>query len=993
MMKALCSFCVSLLVCGSPAAAATVTEGARPYATYPFSDPDPVANPHSRLYPYFRFDGYAAEARTQAWNVVTLENDIVRVDIFPQVGGKVWGAWVKKAPDGPASRPYLYVNDAVKFRDIALRGPWTSGGIEFNFGIVGHVPSASTPVDYLARTNGDGSVSCFLSSLELLTDTSWCVEVRLADGEACFTTRTRWYNGSGCGQPYYQWMNAAYAAGEDLDFYFPGDGYIGHPGDAHAWPRDAEGRELSRYAANAFGADKSYHVFGSDAGWYAAYWRGANLGSYHYAPYDEKLGRKIWIWSLSRKGGIWEDLLTDHGGQYVELQAGRFFNQPMDKTIYTPFKHREFTPGKTDAYTEYWGPALDIGAFSGVSRSGSVAVSGTNGTVRLTFSPSRRIKGNAFVVEGGTRREFVLDLQPLQKWQTEFTVRGDWRFVLGDGETLYSSAGSLVSRPRETKAGFNWDSAQGLCVLGEQAFLQRENAKAEGLLRKAIAADPSLAEAQVAMARLLCQLGRWSEAIPYCKGALAFDTYDGAANYYWGLAASHAGPRNDAKDGFSIAAFSAEYTSAAYVGLARLAARDGDWPEVGRCAGKALTANEDNLDAWQALLYAARESGDREVAAGKIRGLLKAWPLCHAARYEAYRAGLMDKAAFQSLIRCELPAETYLKLAESYLLLGAREDALALLEMSGKWLYEQAYLLKCMGRDGEAGARLAEADRASVAFVFPFRPFSLDAYLWANSQTHDERSAYLAALVMAYENLGGPARRMLAGVREPRDVNMLLAKAQLLGGKDAAALAGAALSRAPDSWRAVRAAMNAALDSGDNKSALGIGKAFLSRHADDYRIGLLTAKAGLRNGLYADAAAICGSLRVLPCEGAEEGHVVYRMAWMMAAVECLEKKDGAGALKAVAAARLWPENLGVGKPYDDQIDERAENFAEALALRLLGREDEAKAAFGRVKRPGGVDAGGPDDALENMAEGPGKEGPDPAFGSEEMLVRRLSRMK
>jgi hypothetical protein len=25
-------------------------------------------------------------------------------------------------------------NNVVKFRDIAMRGPWTSGGIEFNFG-------------------------------------------------------------------------------------------------------------------------------------------------------------------------------------------------------------------------------------------------------------------------------------------------------------------------------------------------------------------------------------------------------------------------------------------------------------------------------------------------------------------------------------------------------------------------------------------------------------------------------------------------------------------------------------------------------------------------------------------------------------------------------------------------------------------------------------------------------------------------------------------
>jgi hypothetical protein len=37
----------------------------------------------------------------------------------------------------------------VKFRDVAMRGPWTSGGIEANYGIIGHTPNCATPVDYV----------------------------------------------------------------------------------------------------------------------------------------------------------------------------------------------------------------------------------------------------------------------------------------------------------------------------------------------------------------------------------------------------------------------------------------------------------------------------------------------------------------------------------------------------------------------------------------------------------------------------------------------------------------------------------------------------------------------------------------------------------------------------------------------------------------------------------------------------------------------------
>lgn len=67
-------------------------------------------------------------------------------DPFPEIGGKIWGAF-----DKVSKKEFIYNNHVVKFRDIAMRGPWTSGGIEFNFGIIGHAPTTSTPVDYLTK--------------------------------------------------------------------------------------------------------------------------------------------------------------------------------------------------------------------------------------------------------------------------------------------------------------------------------------------------------------------------------------------------------------------------------------------------------------------------------------------------------------------------------------------------------------------------------------------------------------------------------------------------------------------------------------------------------------------------------------------------------------------------------------------------------------------------------------------------------------------------
>jgi len=72
-----------------------------------------------------------------------LENKYVKVSVFPEIGGKVWGAIEKST-----NNEFIYYNSVVKFRNIAMRGPWTSGGIEFNFGIIGHAPTTATPVDY-----------------------------------------------------------------------------------------------------------------------------------------------------------------------------------------------------------------------------------------------------------------------------------------------------------------------------------------------------------------------------------------------------------------------------------------------------------------------------------------------------------------------------------------------------------------------------------------------------------------------------------------------------------------------------------------------------------------------------------------------------------------------------------------------------------------------------------------------------------------------------
>ena len=345
---------LSGLACGPAwARCATATETVVNLMTYPYSDPDPVPATDKVRYPYCFFDGSTTNGTLRSWKAVVLENERIRVTVLPEIGGKVWGALDKQS-----GTEFIYFNHVVKFRNISMRGPWCSGGIEFNFGIIGHSPTTAVPVSYYVRTNADGSASCFLSDTELICGTTWQVEINLPADADCFYTRTIWFNGSNDPAPYYQWMTAAYSARGNPEFFFPGVNYIGHTGTSHAWPIDENGHDLSKYAGNAFGSAKSEHVLNGDNRMFGIWWPERNVGSIHRNHVMDKYGRKVFLWAQSRAGGMWEDLLTDTDGQYVELQSGRCFNQPYD-TYETPFKHPVFAPGATHSFDEEWGVVRD----------------------------------------------------------------------------------------------------------------------------------------------------------------------------------------------------------------------------------------------------------------------------------------------------------------------------------------------------------------------------------------------------------------------------------------------------------------------------------------------------------------------------------------------------------------------------------------------------------------------------------------------------------
>jgi hypothetical protein len=85
---------------------------------------------------------------------------------------------------------------------------------------------------------------------------------------------------------------------------------------------------------------------------------------------------------------------------------------------------------------------------------------------------------------------------------------------------------------------------------------------------------------------------------------------------------------------------------------------------------------------------------------------------------------------------------------------------------------------------------------------------------------------------------------------------------------------------------------------------------------------------------------------ILPSEGERYGRLTYRQACLMESIENFEQKKYNEAIKSLYSARLWPENLGVGKPFN--VDERIENFFEATCLAKKGKKRQAEQLFQNV---------------------------------------------
>jgi tetratricopeptide (TPR) repeat protein len=509
---------------------------------------------------------------------------------------------------------------------------------------------------------------------------------------------------------------------------------------------------------------------------------------------------------------------------------------------------------------------------------------------------------------------------------------------------------------------------EGLFLAGERLEKARDLGPALERYLACVDKEPFHVRALSRAAELYARRGEPVTALSYARRAVETSMYDPEANFVYGIIARRQGDLVDAKEALGWAARSMEYRSAAYAQMAEIALIEKDDAAALEYAGKALDSNSLNLSARELSAVALRKLGRKPAARAVLDDVLEIDPLDHLARFERCLLDGEDSAIrdFKSMIRGELPHETYLETALRYASWGADADAAALLRIAPEqpevlcWL---AWLLR-ESAPAEAEAFLDKALRMSPELVFPFREESIPVFAHAlATRPGDWKPKYYLGLLYWGKGRDDEARDLFAMCGNPDFGPFYLSRAAInrtLAPEEALKDYGRAVEIAGGDWRSWHGLIDWERTLGRTAQALEHARKATGLLPDNLPLRIDLVKTLMAADLTAEAAGVLDGVEALPFEGASEIHELFVRAHVSLGLESLRAGNWAAAIDSLEHSKLYPEKLGTGAPYEPDV--RLQDYFEMLAFRKLGdsaRADAARKAIlaYSVRNPAGTGPG------------------------------------
>jgi tetratricopeptide (TPR) repeat protein len=966
--------------------------------TYPVGPPEP--NPmfyagrqyqgaKGPVYPYPLLDRLSDVEEDRTWRALWLENEYVKLSVLPEIGGRIFSA-----VDRTNGYPFFYGQHVVKPALIGMLGAWISGGVEWN---VFHHHRASTfmPVESAIAENPDGSRTIWVGETERRHRMRWVVGITLRPGRSYVEVSVRMLNRTSLPHSILYFANPAVHADEDYQVLFPPDvawTTFHAKVDYSPWPI-ARGRfmgtdyppgtDLSWWKNHP--NPISFFVYHSDLDFFGGYDHGRHAGVAHVADHETVPGKKLWEWGNGPDGRMWDEILTDADGPYIELMAGGYSdNQPDYSWI---------APGEAKTLVHRWYPIRELEGLEAGNVEGALDVAVEGLTARIAANSTSRREGALVRLTVGDRTLFEerTTVAPDLPFVREVRLDPDVREEDLRLELLAADGGELVAArhltppttpepPRYAPPPPPKDvaSVEELVLVGrrlEQFY--NPYLEAEPYYREALRRDPGHSGAHLALGLIALRQGRNNDAERHLAQAVARLTANhtrarsGEAQYLHGLALVALGRDVAARDELAAAAWDPAFTGPAALAEARLESSHGRTQRALDLLERARTADPGSTASLALEAALLRHTGRAEAAfraASAALALDPLDPLAARERVLAREGGAHadpDPALdpTESAARRALGEDVYaLEAAHDYAAAGLNEDALGVLEArlpAGELdatadpiiAYTIGALHERRGELDEARTWYRRGRELPSDYCFPFRLETIAVLERAMAADPGDARApyYLGNLLYDLQ-----PERAVAEWEKARALDPGFARVH---------------RNLAFAYARTRNDLGAAIASQEKAVAIEKGEPRLYYELDQLlawaraplasRLRWLqdrpetTARRDLTRGRLArvqvllghldDALETLGTGRFHVWEGERGLHELYVDARLERGRKRLAAGDAGGALGEFQATERVPPNIEVGGAVSSHL--AAVRYHEGLALRALGRGADADTAF------------------------------------------------
>jgi len=566
------------------------------------------------VYPYPLFDKLTDVRKDKAYRAVYLENEYVRFCVLPELGGRIFIGL-----DKTNRYDFFYRQHVIKPALIGMVGAWISGGVEWN---IPHHHRASTfmPVDYKLVENPDGSKTVWLGEIELRHRMKWLVGLTLYPGKSYLEATVKLFNRTPLPHSMLYFSNVAVHANADYQVIFPPSTEFGTQHGKKEfvhWPigretyggLDRRGVDLSWWKNHP--TPVSIFAWNYEDDFFGGYDHGKQAGVVHVADHHTVPGKKFFEFSNSEEGRMWDKVLTDQDGPYLELMAGAYSDNQPDYSWVQPYEVK--------VVKQYWYPIRQLGGIKNANLQAAVNLEvSAAGVARVALNTPERRRGTVRL-EAGAKVLFAEDVEisPERPYVKEIPLparvkAGDLKvaFVSTEGQELISyrpkpPKGSPMPKPVEPPPPPKEIKTNEELYLAGLRLEQFHSPALEPYpyYEEALRRDPGDSRVNVALAILYCKRGMYAEAEKRLGAAIERITRnytspkDGEAFYYLGVALKAQGKYEAADNAFHKAAWSQAWYGSSHYALAENACRRGDFARALEFADRAMQANVFNTKA------------------------------------------------------------------------------------------------------------------------------------------------------------------------------------------------------------------------------------------------------------------------------------------------------------------------------------------------------------------------------------------------------------